>query len=126
MLRADIAQPQMIDCLIAAGKEIFVVVQCLFFRPGSPLETDHIARIFGKRLPVVGLIALLDLPLKVRCGPLHGLLHLPLGHTFLRLPRLVVPHLTPIDIPPLRDRDLEGNAGFTVNAFDVSHSLVTS
>lgn len=122
MLRSDVTEAQMSDCLIAAGKQIFVVRKRPLFDARASFEGDDVAGIGGKRLAIVGLVSLLNFPLKVRCCTLHGLLHLSLGHFAFRFPRPVVAHLLSADVSTLRDGDLERDAGLALNPFDVCHS----
>ena len=126
MLRADITEVQMPDCLIATGKQIFVVRKRPLFDTGASFEGDDVAGIGRKRLAIVGLVSLLDLPLKVCCCPLYSLLHLPLGHFAFRFPRPVVAHLLSTDVSTLRDGDLERDAGLALNPFDVCHRFICS
>lgn len=126
MLRTNVTQTQMSDCLIAAGKQIFVVRKRPLFDTGASLKGNHIAGIGGKRLAIVGLVALLDLPFKVRCCALYSLLHLPLGHFAFWFPSPVMAHLLAVDVSSLCDGDLERDAGLALNPFDVCHRFICS
>lgn len=47
----------MSDCLIAAGKQIFVVRKRPLFDARASFEGDDVAGIGGKRLAIVGLVS---------------------------------------------------------------------
>ena len=57
VLRSDVTEAQMSDCLIAAGKQIFVVRKRPLFDARASFEGDDVAGIGGKRLAIVGLVA---------------------------------------------------------------------
>ena len=61
MLRSDVTEAQMSDCLIAAGKQIFVVRKRPLFDARASFEGDDVAGIGGKRLAIVGLVPLYNL-----------------------------------------------------------------
>ena len=121
MRRTQIRELDVADGQIDSWKKTFVAFKRSVFDAGAFLGVNHIAAVFRECLAVVGHIAQLNLPLKIRCRFLYRFLNLALRHFGVRLPGSVMPDLFPGVICALGNGDVVTDAVLALTLSDARH-----